>query len=347
MSSQQLRWAIFGIFGFCVLGFAQDRPPKTAEQIPKSSISAAAPLVTLDVSVLTKDGMFIPGLKQENFRLLEDGVPQALFSFSQTQGPITTVLLVEFANNGIFYGFAYDTLVSSATFAQTLKREDRIALITYDIKPHILQNFTQDKNAMKASISMLQPGKTVSTETNLYDALYDTLDRLASIEGKKYVILVSSGVDAFSGKTFDQLLNKVQTSRDIAIYSMSTGEALRNYMEGHGVSSYLCPITDFSCAATYAQAENQMTTLAKTTGGSFVKPVFETSFRDAFADLGNSIRNQYTLAYRPTNRAQDGSYRKIKVALVDENGQPLQMRDRTGKEIKYTIATREGYTAIQ
>lgn len=112
MSSQQLRWAIFGILGFCVLGFAQDRPPKTAEQIPKSLMSAAAPLVTLDVSVLTKDGMFIPGLKQENFRVLEDGVPQALFRFSQTQGPIATVLLVEFANNDTFYGFAYDTLVS-------------------------------------------------------------------------------------------------------------------------------------------------------------------------------------------------------------------------------------------
>src|SRR5205807_16676 len=73
--------------------------PKKIEGMPETSISVNVPLVSLDVGVLSKDGMFIPGLKRENFRVLEDGVPQAISTFNQIQAPITAVLLVEFASN--------------------------------------------------------------------------------------------------------------------------------------------------------------------------------------------------------------------------------------------------------
>ncbi|HEV2965234.1 MAG TPA: VWA domain-containing protein, partial [Candidatus Angelobacter sp.] len=73
--------------------------PKKIEGMPETSIRVNVPLVTIDVGVLSKDGMFIPGLKKENFRVLEDGVPQTITDFSQIQAPITAVLLVEFASN--------------------------------------------------------------------------------------------------------------------------------------------------------------------------------------------------------------------------------------------------------
>src|ERR1700694_2369722 len=88
--------------------------PKKIEGMPETAISVNVPLVTLDVGVLSKDGMFIPGLKKENFRVLEDGVPQSIASFSQIQAPITAVLLVEFASN--FYQFQIDSLRASYTF---------------------------------------------------------------------------------------------------------------------------------------------------------------------------------------------------------------------------------------
>ena len=321
--------------------------PKAVEGMPDFSISVSVPVVTLDVGVLTKDGMFVPGLRQNQFRVLEDGVPQNISSFTQTQGPITAVILTEFANNDIFYGFAYDSLIASYTFAQMLKKEDWIALITYDMRAHIVQDFTQDKRAIQASVGMLQPGMAMSQETNLFDALYDTIDRLEGVEGRKYIILVSSGRDTFSKKTLDQCLKKVQSSKDIVIYSIGTGQALRNYLESHGAMSYLCPITDFSCSTTYAQADNQMRSFAKMTGGKVYYPLFQASFRDAFADIGNTIRNQYSISYHPTNRTKDGSFRKIKVELVDENGQPLKMRNEKGKDVKYQIMAREGYKAKQ
>ncbi len=323
--------------------------PKKVEGLGNFSISVRSQLVNVDVGVLSKDGQFIPGLKKEYFKVFEDGVPQTITSFSQIQAPITAVMLVEFNNNQYFYNFQIDSINAAWTFAQTLKKEDWIAMISYDLKPHILQDFTQDKRAIQGAIASLQPGMAMSQENDLWDALYDTLDRLEGVEGRKYVILISSGRDSFSKHTYDQALKKVQATKDTAIYVISTGQALRNYAESHGFMRALCPITEFECNMTFLQADNAMRTITKMTGGKFYAPLFSASFRDAFVDISQSIRNQYSLAYHPTNSAQDGSYRKIKVELIDPaSGKPLKMQDqKNGKEIKYQIVAREGYKAKQ
>ncbi|HEY2234909.1 MAG TPA: VWA domain-containing protein, partial [Candidatus Angelobacter sp.] len=307
----------------------------------------ASQLVTVDVGVLSKDGAFIPGLKKEYFRVLEDNVPQTISSFNQIQAPITAVMLVEFSNNQYFYSFQIDSIKSAYVFAQTLKKDDWIAMISYDLRAHILEDFTQDKRAILGAVSSLQPGMAMSQETNLFDSLYDTIDRLENIEGRKYIILISSGRDSFSKHTLDQTLKKVQASKDIAIYTVSTGKALLNYAETHGLMRYLCPITEFNCNMTFLQADNQMKTFSKMTGGKWYEPIFDGQLREIFGDIGQTIRNQYAISYHPTNHTQDGSYRKIKVELVDETGHPLKMKDEKGKEIKYQIVAREGYKAKQ
>ena len=126
---------------------------------------------------------------------------------------------------------------------------------------------------------------------------------------------------------------------------MSTGQALREYAESHNLMRYLCPITSFSCSTEFLQADNQMKTFAKMTGGKYYAPLFSAQFREMFNDIGQTIRNQYSLAYHPTNPAQDGSYRKIKVELVGPDGKPLKMRDEKGHDVKYTVVAREGYRA--
>ena len=317
------------------------RPPKKDEAMPNFSLKVNVPLVTLDVGVLTKDGVFVPGLKEGNFRVLEDGVPQKISGFNQTQAPITAVILMEFANN--FYPFEYDSLYASSVFASTLKKEDWIALVTFDIREHILADFTQDKREIYEGLRSLQ--FAMSQESNLFDALYDTVDRLEGVEGRKYIILIASGMDTFSKHTLDQTLKKIQNSKDIAIYSVSTGQALREYLESHGGSGALCPITSFSCRTEFLQADNQMKSFAKMTGGKYYAPLFQAQFREIFSDIGQTIRNQYSLAYHPSNPAQDGTYRKIKVELVGPDGKPLKMRDEKGKDVKYQIVAREGYRA--
>lgn len=95
----------------------------------------------------------------------------------------------------------------------------------------------------------------------------------------------------------------------------------------------------------YLQAENQMKTFASMTGGLSFSPLFQGALPDIFSEINNSIRNQYVLTYRPTNTKDDGSYRKIKVLLVDNEGHPLRMQDEKGKPLKYSIIARDGYRA--
>src|SRR5205807_2097100 len=199
--------------------------PKKIEGMPDYSIQVDVPLVNLDVLVTTKDGQFIPGLKKDNFRVLEDGVRQPISNFSQAEAPITAVLLVEFASTN--YQFLYDALNASYTFANGLKKEDWVAVISYDMRPHILTDFTQDKRAVYGALNQLRiPG---FSERNLFDSVYDTLDRLDRLEGRKYIILVSTGVDTFSKLNLDQILKKIKTTRNVTIFSVGIGRALVEY----------------------------------------------------------------------------------------------------------------------
>ena len=81
------------------------------------------------------------------------------------------------------------------------------------------------------------------------------------------------------------------------------------------------------------------------TGGLSFSPVFQGELAEDFAQINNSIRNQYMLTYRPTNTKNDGAYRKVKVMLVDNEGHPLQMQDEKGKALKYSVISRDGYNA--
>jgi VWFA-related protein len=316
--------------------------PKKIEGMPDYSIHVDVPLVSVPVLVTTKDGQFIPNLKKENFRVFEDGVSQNINEFKIEAAPITAVMLVEFASTN--YYLLVDTLRASYAFANTLKKDDWAAVISYDMKPDILVDFTQDKNAVMAALNSLRmPG---FAETNLFDALYDTLDRLDRVEGHKYVVLISTGIDTFSRLRLDQVLNKVKTTRDVTIYPISIGWILREYCETHRCTGYSHGIASMGMSSIdWYQADNQLQTFARLTGGRFYQPRFQGDMVDAFRDIGEDIRHQYTLIYRPTNPKLDGSYRKLKVEVVAPDGGPLKIRDQKGKDVKYQVIAREGYTA--
>ena len=96
----------------------------------------------------------------------------------------------------------------------------------------------------------------------------------------------------------------------------------------------------------YLQAQNQLKTFAAMTGGMSFSPLFQGELADDFAAINNSIRNQYVLTYSPTNKAHDGTYRKIKVELVNPaTNEPLAVKDEKGKPVKYSIVTKSGYKA--
>ena len=309
--------------------------PKKIEGMPDYSIKVDVPLVNLDVLVTTKDGQFVPHLTKENFRIFEDGAPQTIANFNQSAAPITAVLLVEYASTN--YNYMYEALNASYNFAATLKPEDWIAVVSYDMRPYILTDFTQDKRAVLGALNMLRiPG---FSERNLFDALYDTIDRIEGLEGKKYIVLVSTGRDTFSKLNLDQILKKLKNTQNITIYAISIGRALREMIDARMGGAGGIMTTD------WLQADNQMNTFAHMTGGRAYFPRFDGELPEIFHDIGTDIRNQYTIAYHPTNTKLDGSYRKLKVELVAPDGGPLKVRDQKGKDVKVQIYARDGYTA--
>ncbi|MGO9124922.1 MAG: VWA domain-containing protein [Terriglobales bacterium] len=318
--------------------------PKKVEGMGDYSIQVNVPLVDVPVSVTTKDGQFISSLKKENFKIYEDGVQQAISNFGISDAPITAVLLVEFAN--IHYAFTIEALRASYSFARTLKKDDWVAVEYYDMRPQILVDFTQDKGAIMGALNQLRiPG---FSETNMFDALYDTLDRLDRIEGHKYIILVGSGFDSFSRINLDQILKKVKITKDVTIFPISIGWMLREACEIREDRGGGCASRGMAIPATqmdYLQADNELKTFAKMTGGRFYQPRFQAEYAEIFHDIAGDIRNQYSIAYHPTNPKLDGSYRKLKVEVVAPDGGPLKVHDQKGKDVKYEINAREGYTA--
>lgn len=327
----------------------EDSPPpapaqpkvRNPEGMPATSLRIEVPEVTVDVGViLEKTHTFVPGLKPNNFRVYEDGIQQKISGFRRVEAPVTALLLCEFAGSVTSqrsYMFNYDMLNAAWAFAEQLRPQDYVALMTYDMRSHIITDFTQDKRQVQEAIRMLQiPG---FNERNLFDALYEAEDRLSRIEGRKYIVLVGSGRDTFSKITFDKILQKVKNTHDITIFTISTGGALRAMTEGTG--GFGGQMRDLD----YLQADNEMRTFAKMTGGAWYSPRFEAEFPEIFGDINKTIRSKYELVYHPSNPKQDGSYRKLRVELVDDEGQPLRFQDEKHHPLKYDVIARDGYRA--
>jgi len=326
-------------------GDDQPPPPPAPEEekiknpkgLENYSIRVDVPVVTVDVSVLLeKTRQFVPGLKSGNFRVYEDGLEQKVQDVRTVQTPITAVMLLEFASTS--WSFIVDMRNASDIFFRTLKPEDYIAVITYDLRTHILTDFTKNKEITAEALNSLSiPG---FSDTNMFDALYETLDRVSRIEGRKYILLIGSGRDTFSRGNLDGMLKKIKASQNITIFCIGTGQLVRELADARGRMGAISRMD-------YLQADNQMKTFAQMTGGQAFFPMFQGAMPDIFSQINQSIRNQYVVSYRPTNTKQDGTYRKIKVELVDNEGNPLRMVDEKHKQLKYSVIARDGYKARQ
>jgi VWFA-related protein len=299
----------------------------------KSDIS----LDNVDVAVLDSKGHFIPQIPRGNFRILEDGVPQQIKSYSMGEAPMTVCMVIEFSNLFQYYWGEtwYQTLTASYGFLETLKPEDYVAVMAYDMRPEILSDFSTDKR--KAYEAMQRLRIPAFSESNLYDALTDAADRMSSIEGRKAIVLIASGVDTFSKLTFDKTRKSLQNS-GVPIYAIGLMQTLRELADAYGAMGSIQRLD-------FLQADNQMLTFAKETGGMSFFPRFYGEFPSIFQQIAQSLRNQYSLGYEPSNKVRDGKFRKIKVELVSPTNEPLRVTDEKGKPIKYSIVAKAGYTA--
>jgi VWFA-related protein len=327
---------------------ADDTPPpapvapkvKAPEGMPAVSLHVEVPEVTVDVGVLLeKTHQFVPNLKPGNFRVFEDGKEQKVIGFKRVEAPITALMICEFAATS--YRTIYEMRNSAYAFAQQLRPQDYVALMTFDLHSQIVTDFTQDKREILQDINSLRvPG---FSETDVFDALYEGLDRLTRVDGQKYIILIASGRDTFSKLTLDKVMDKVKKTPNVTIFTIATGAVSAIMSEARGGGGMNASIREMD----YLQAQNQMQTWARMTGGMYFSPRFVGELPDDFNAINEAIRSKYELIYHPTNTAQDGAFRKLQVMLVDDEGQPLKIQDEKKKPLKYELIYRNGYKARQ
>ncbi len=313
---------------------------KKDKELPQgvATYSTDAVTVTVDVSVLDNKGHFIPNIPSGNFRVTEDNVPQKITGVAKGEAPITIAMVIEFSGHfqQVYSQPWYQTLQAAYGFVQTLKPEDYVAIIAYDLRADILSDFSTDRADAQDALSRLRfPG---FSEANLFDALTDTAQRMQDIEGRKAILVISSGVDTFSKLNYGEARKAIQNA-GVPIYAIGLMQAYRDIMYSYGA------ISD-SQNMTFLQADNQLRTFTKESGGMAFFPHFYGEFPEIYRNISEVLRSQYVLTYTPSNTARDGKFRKIKVDLVNpENNQPLRINDEKGKPVKFEVLAKPGYTA--
>ena len=208
--------------------------------------------------------------------------------------------------------------VWSDGFLNELKPKDWVALKTFDLRTTLQVDFTQDKREVDQAIRTL--GFPGFHEANLFDAVYETVDQVRDVKGKKSILVIASGYDTFSKHTLDQILRRLKEA-DVTIFCVGTAEAVDLYTPNGGGVGYL-------------QAKNQLSTFARMTGGYAWFPRFDAEVPGIFGSVAAFLRNQYTLVFSP-NTPQDGRYHKLSVEVLDDQAESLAAaRGQEGQEEK-------------
>jgi VWFA-related protein len=303
-------------------------PPPKPEKINPNDIytlSTSTNLVNVDVMVVDNNGAPIHTLERKNFKLFDDGVPQAISNFGTGEAPMTVCLLIDYANR--WWPFLYVALRYSYTFLEVIHPQDWIAVVSFDLNTKILTDFTQDRAEARQGLDQLRlPG---FSESNFYDSLAFVLDRMKEVHGRKAVVAVVTGLDTMSKLTYDQML-KIARASDTPVYPVSILEMI----------SFQSPRSE---GVTALQAENGLRTIAAYSGGQAYFPRFEQDVPGDYQQIADSLRQQYSLGFIPTNATKDGQFHKLKVSLVDEQGNPLEIFNQKGKKVKYKVVARDGY----
>lgn len=310
----------------------------------QAPIQAKTELVRVDVSVLGKEGQFIGGLVQKDFRILDGGVVQPIVYFSPVDTPAEVLVLVE--TSPAVYLIHNEHLVAAYALLDGLAAEDQVALVTYDQVPHAILGFTPDKSALAAALGQIQ--YTLGTaQLNFFDSISGVVDWLLPIHGKKALVILSTGLDSSPPARLDALAQKLRAD-DVVIFPVALGGSLRqasgkkkkparNARTAEAQSQESPQGLDNPLS--FAKADAALLSLAKITGGRAYFPASAKEFAPIYREIAAALRHQYVLGIIP---AQDGRFHSLTVQVVDSSGQPAPP---SAKSADVRVFAREGYLA--
>jgi VWFA-related protein len=329
--------AILFLAGSCR---AQQEPAPSATPTLRST----AELVKIEVSVLGKDSNFVGGLTQKDFRILDGAAEQPIAFFLPVEAPAQILVMVE--TSPAVYLIHQEHLSAAYALLEGLAREDQVALVTYDRFPHPLLPFTPDKSELAASLGSIQYTLGLG-DLNLFDSISTVLDWLVPVQGKKALVLLSTGLDSSPPAGWDSLVDKLQ-AQDVVIFPVALGGSLRSAGESKKKPSkkHLSSDSQSNSAnsgsenpLTFAKADAALLSLAKITGGRAYFPQSAKDFVPMYREIASAVRHQYLLGIAP---AHDGKFHALSVEVLETRSAapPVGV-----KKSEYRIFAREGYLA--
>jgi VWFA-related protein len=286
---------------------------ETVDDSEDSVIKVETNLITIPVSVFDKNGLYIPNLSKENFKIFEDGKEQQIEYFSTTETPFTVVLLIDTSPSTEFK--IEEIQQAAIAFVNQLKPNDSVMVIEFDANVHVLTEATTDRNLIFKGIRKADFGGG----TSLYDSIDFTLrKRLSKINGRKAIVLFTDGVDTTSSKVgYDSSLQLAEEADTIIfpIYYNTFLDGQRRQM-----GSPFPVIIRGNTRQEYALGRQYLKDLADYTGGRvFNADNSAGGLTRTFESIAEELRRQYSIGYVPTEGGKTGQRKTIKVRVNRPN----------------------------
>lgn len=317
-----LRSARFFLF-FFVLIFAavlnvEAQEPSVGQAPPSSQQSDSAqqpqPIrvsvnrVNVGVFVTDPSGKFAEGLRRENFHIFDNGVEQPITGFLSVDEPAQALMLIE-AGPAV-YLLEGGHLQAAHAFLTGLSPGDRVAVVKYADAPQALIDFTADKQSAAAALDSLSFNLGFGS-LNLSASVSKVLDWLAPVNGKKTIVLLSTGVDTSSIKQIQDLLQRVKTS-DVRIMAVSLTGNLRNPPPAGKKKTP--PAVAALSAQQFAEADMLLRQIAESTGGLAYFPTSSSELPAIFEQIAQIVRHEFSLAFAPP--IEDGAIHALEVRVT-------------------------------
>jgi len=316
---------------------SQAPAPPPSQQEPQQGEKQAAPqaphiiqvvnLVDVLFTVLNRRNKLVPDLQKEDFQVYDEKSPQDIRYFSrQTDLPLRIGMLVD-TSNSIRDRIKFEQDASINFLFSVLRRgRDEAFVMTFDDEPQVVQAFTSDAGLLRDQIMQTRAGGGTAIYDAIYDACQSQLSHPPRPPGdqpdvvRRVMILISDGDDNLSTHTRTEAIEMAQRT-SVVIYTISTSTQWiqLSQTDPDKLASRKTHLTD---------GDKILQDLADQTGGRAFFPYHVDDLDQSFQDIGDELRNQYSIAYIPTNYVLDGRYHRIRIEVPDHKG--YQVRARRG-----------------
>jgi Ca-activated chloride channel homolog len=262
-------------------------PPQPVDEGP--TFTSETREVTLHVSVLDSSDRIIPDIPRTAFHVFEDGLEQQVKLFAREDIPVSMCLLIDISGSMR----ERQSIVNAAALAlvRASNREDEVCIITFSDNAVLEQPFTSNISTLEKAMDRIQPRGSTAMRDAVTAAIDDQMKKHAKHD-KRVIVVLTDGNDNSSTVPLEALLRKVRES-EVLIYAVGL---LSDEDRGEA-----------------RKAKRALEELAEASGGLQFFPETLAEMHEITPQIAHEIRNQYTLAYTPSNEALDGTFRRVRV----------------------------------